>query len=439
MKILAKLRFLMILGLQFGNLLSNVQNLDSKKQVQNDPHEVWVNVFIHGIVRPVVDITDMIQIARQKTKQTKYKHVTKYVRRNSDVHRTQPSQGIGLLPIKMEPNPDNNGSRAIVAVIKKLKHNMNPSNQAKELYYTFGWSGLLDYSSRQKAAIFLYRKLIRLMNDLKNEGLKPKLRIIAYSHGGNVAVQMANLDPWNKRKSQLTINEFIALGMPVQRENDVLIRHPMFERVYHFYSIGDIPQKLDFVSTDFAASHRRYQARQCFEIPSKLTQIQVRFSKTVNRKRKFNKKDTTMTYDPTHIELWSFGWLPKNYNKQSPIFPFPMAAFAPYIVDIIKNHPELGTNLEANIYPDKEKIIFTKRKWSNHHKIKDLVIPFMSQQEYNEVKQIAWTRRPDDGVDLSNKKAVTEGIYFATRQGKLESHCAKTLDCRNKNCTSCKI
>lgn len=427
-----------IFGIIMLSLVSLALGSEHQANDSTKSNDVWVNVYIHGIIRPVVDIGDMINISRQKLKQTRYKSVTKYVRKNNVIHRSQPLQEVGLQSIKMEPNPDNNGSRATVAVFKKLKQHIDPSSDTKELFYTFGWSGLLCYGSRQKASFFLYKKLIRLAEKLKLQGLNPKFRIIAFSHGGNVAIQMANFDPWNKLRSQLTIDELITLGMPVQKENDVLIRHPMFSKIYHFYSEGDIPQKLDFVTTDYGSSFRRYQARACFEIPDKLTQIQIRFSKRVNFKSKSSKKDRfdIFTYDPSHIEMWSFGWTPSGYNKKSPAFPFPAASFAPYLVDVISKKPNIGTNLTVDIITNQNKIIITDRHWHNHHTIKKVEVPFISPEDYNELKQIAWTRRPDDNLDLAGKKIVNSAIHFATRQRKLSSHCSKALGCKSKNCNS---
>ncbi len=416
----------MLTFLSTSILSANPENL---AQTAKPKQEVWVNVFVHGIMYPVVTIGDMVKISRQKLKQSRYKHITKYVRKNTVIHRSQALQGIGLEPIKMEPNPNNNGSRAMVAVFKKLNQYDNKPNCEHDLYYTFGWSGLLSYKSRQRASRFLYEKLIRLVDQLKAKGVEPKLRIISFSHGGNVSVQMANFDPWNKLRSKLTVDELITLGMPIQRENDVLIRHPMFEKVYHFYSIGDIPQTLDFVSTDFTASHRYYQARKCFAIPDKLTQVQVQFSKTNRYKQAF-------TYNPTHIEMWSFGWVPTGYHKKSPLFPFPAAAFATYLVNTIRKNPELSNNLIANIYPDQEKIIFTNLRWKRHSKINQFEVPFLSKQNYNELKQTAWTRRPAETADPSGKKIVNDAIYFATRQRKLHRHCNQELDCQTKSCSA---
>lgn len=323
----------------------------------------------------------------------------------------------------------------MVAVFKKLKQYAGKDHD-KELFYTFGWSGLLCYESRQRAAKLLYHKLIRLVNEIKAKNLNPKIRILGFSHGGNVAVQMANLDPWSNLNSKLAVDELITLGMPVHRENDVLIRHPMFKKVYHFYSEGDIPQKLDFITTEYGSSFRRYQARKCFTIPDKLTQIQIQFTKTYPNKAKYNKQARSVTYDPSHIEMWFFGWTPNNYNVQAPMFPFPTAAFAPYLVNVIKEN-KLGTNLSANIYLNEDRIVFTERRWKNHHKIKNISVPFITPAQYNELKQTAWTRRPPDYIDLAGKKVINDAIYFANGQRRLKSRCAKAIGCKKSNCSDC--
>lgn len=430
-----------------ANLVQAETNKPAPAASLGAPKDVWVNVFVHGIVRPVATIGDMVSIAHQNVNKTRYKHITRYVRKNSFTHRTQASQGIGLIPIKLKSNyDDHNGARAMVATFKKLDQHANllygAHIDSHELYYTYGWSGLLCYSSRQKASLFLYQKLIRLVKELKAKNLNPKIRVLAFSHGGNVAVQMANFDPWSTLKSKLNIDELITLGMPVHRENDVLIRHPMFKKVYHFYSLGDIPQTLDFVSTDYAASHRRYQARPCFEIPDKLTQIQVQFSQDIARTKPFTpiNKYRKSSYSPSHVEMWSFGWSPQGYNRRSPLFPFPTVAFAPYIVQALRTKPELGRNLIAEIYPSQEKIVLTDLDWDSHRKIQTISVPFLTQQDYNALKQIAWTRRPLAHNSLIEKQVVNEGIRFATRQRKLQNRCTKKIGCKNKDCTAdCKI
>lgn len=413
-------------------LFLNPTNMQAKPEIEHSAkpkgREVWVNVFIHGIVRPIVDIGDMIQIGRQNLKKTRYKYTTNYVRKHNLARHSQATQDVGLHQIKMEPNPDNQGSRAMVAVFKLIKKQLG-TEQDKELYYTFGWSGLISYHSRQKAAYFLYHKLIRLVESLRSKGLEPKIRLITYSHGGNVALQMANFDPWNRHQSKLSIAELVCLAVPVQKDNDNLIRHPMFEKIYHFYSNGDIPQKLDFVSTSFGTSYRRYADRKCFEIPEKLTQIQVHFQKNTYHKASLTRKEgySQSGFDPNHIEMWSFGWTSKGYRRGAPIFPLPTTALTPALVAAIESQPNLGRNLEADIDQDKGEITIIDRDWATHRTLQTIKVPFMTQAQFHELQQAAWTRRPTHDLKTMSKAVASSAIRFATNQRKLR-HCRKTIN-----------
>ena len=415
-------------------LLSTKALIASQPTVQVESNDVWVNVFIHGIIKPVVTIGDIIKIADQRLKKSRYKFVTKYIRKHNVLHRAQAMQEIGLRQIDMKPNPNNNGSRALVATYKHLKQAIG-QDHAKELYYTFGWSGLLSYSSRQKAAYFLHHKLVRLMDQLKNKGLNPKLRIIAFSHGGNVALQLANIEPWNEKQIKLPVDQLITLGTPVHKENDVLVRHPMFKKIYHFYSNSDMAQKVDFLSTQYISSHRRYHPRRCFNLPTKLTQIQVSFSKTP-RKRPMVPFDENgkIIYDPNHIEMWSFGWTPRGYDKRMPIFPIPTAGLVPYIIDKLEKTPKLGRNLSLDINPDKETATFTDRYWDTHKTKKTVTVPFLTKKDFDQVKLAAWTRRPDKHQLEDLQRTINQAVRFATRQRKLQKHCSKSLNCGLSNC-----
>jgi hypothetical protein len=400
-------------------------------QIANPPaaQDVIVNVYIHGILKPVMDLGDTIKIAKQKIKRSRYKYATEYIRKHSAMSRVQAMQAVGLVPIQMQVDENNNGSRALVAVFRKLNEIMEIP-KVKTYNYTFGWSGLLSYASRQKAAFFLHAKLNRLVRHLRKRGLNPIIKIYSFSHGGNVALQLANFEPW-KPNGKLNIAQLVMLGTPIQHDNDTLILHPMFQSIYHFYSNGDIPQKLDFVSTQYKASYRRFHARKCFELPSKLTQIQIRLSKkTIKQTPEIPSiKHSTTTYDPSHIEMWTFGWTPQGYDRRLPIFPLPVVAITPYLIQAIKDHPHLGTNLVANINPDKARITFTDRNWHDH-KLKQVVkVPFLSRKQFREIRQAAWTRRAMAQTNAYVQRIVNNAVRFATRQRQLLTHCAKTLRC----------
>ena len=63
----------------------------------------------------------------------------------------------------------------------------DPVNYSSQNMYLFGWNGDLSFKERLKAAQQLYKQLVVLVKKYEQEhGIKPKIRIITHSHGGNV-------------------------------------------------------------------------------------------------------------------------------------------------------------------------------------------------------------------------------------------------------------
>jgi hypothetical protein len=111
-----------------------------------------------------------------------------------------------------------------------------------EEFYIFGWSGKLQDQERKQAANRLHQEISVLVERYKEKyGCSPTIRIIAHSHGGNVALNMAEI------KSDCVpfcIQSLILLACPVQDKTMHLICGPMFQRVYSLYSSFDMIQVL---------------------------------------------------------------------------------------------------------------------------------------------------------------------------------------------------
>ena len=113
----------------------------------------------------------------------------------------------------------------------------NPSH-----FYIFGWSGKLCFIEREKAAANLYRELSDLVKSYEQtHNYTPYIRIIAHSHGGNVALNLA-LQP---QEPSLIIDELILLACPVQEKTKYLVENPMFKKIYALSSALDIIQIID--------------------------------------------------------------------------------------------------------------------------------------------------------------------------------------------------
>lgn len=132
--------------------------------------------------------------------------------------------------------PEDNHFRILAQTITKS----DPHNFPLEEFYIFGWSGKLQDQERILAAKVLYDEITTLTKKyLEKYGCSPKIRIIAHSHGGNVALNMAAI---KQPAHSFQIKSLILLACPVQDKTMHLISTPMFQRVYSLYSSLDIIQ-----------------------------------------------------------------------------------------------------------------------------------------------------------------------------------------------------
>lgn len=108
-------------------------------------------------------------------------------------------------------------------------------------FYLFRWTGLLNYKERERAAGILYELLAAEAKKVElATGKKPIVTIIAHSHGGNVALNMANVN--DKSSCNLKIDRLILLACPVQKRTSCLSSHCIFKKIYSFYSTLDLIQ-----------------------------------------------------------------------------------------------------------------------------------------------------------------------------------------------------
>lgn len=111
-------------------------------------------------------------------------------------------------------------------------------------YFTFGWSGKLGFDHRQVAGKQLYDELNKLLKKYKlMYGVYPKVRIITFSHGGNVTLNMVgNIDSNHFKDVDL---ELVLMACPVQKQTEQFIKHPAIARSFVIYSTFDLLQVVD--------------------------------------------------------------------------------------------------------------------------------------------------------------------------------------------------
>lgn len=119
----------------------------------------------------------------------------------------------------------------------------NAQDFATKYFYAFNWSGLLSHKKREMAAQIMYFELCNEIIKIKAEtGLEPIVTVITHSHGGNVALILAQINEQHDNK--LKIDRLILLACPVQDRTAHLVGHDTFSRIYAFYSNKDFIQVL---------------------------------------------------------------------------------------------------------------------------------------------------------------------------------------------------
>jgi PGAP1-like protein len=163
----------------------------------------------------------------------------------------------------------------------------DPEHFPLEEFYIFGWSGKLRQQEREKAAAVLHEEIIKLRDAYeKKYGCTPTIRIIAHSHGGNVALSMAKL----KDHQHPLIKSLILLACPVQERTKHLICTPMFNHVYSLYSSFDLVQiiapQIRRLCTKYECPHKHHKyhytfmpfSNRIFPTYSHLTQAKVKIN-----------------------------------------------------------------------------------------------------------------------------------------------------------------
>jgi hypothetical protein len=127
-------------------------------------------------------------------------------------------------------------------------------------FYTFGWSGALSFFEREKAGNELYEGIKNLLEEYKEKyGFYPKIRIMTFSHGGNVALNMVSHLPFFK--GEHVHLELLIIASPVQKVTEHLIEHPEIDFIYTIASTRDLLQVVD----NYKYEKKRYFPERFFK------------------------------------------------------------------------------------------------------------------------------------------------------------------------------
>lgn len=258
--------------------------------------EPWVTIFVHGIlgVDAKTCLANAFQFMTDQIVHTVYAKSVEYMRADPFFTKNQVMQGIGMLPIDLDNYEKGYASGAVARTYNHVLSRC-PIKQ-HTYYYTFGWSGLLSFKARYEDSKKFYLALVELRDQMRKRGIDPKIRLIGYSHGANICLNLGQVykeEPF--ASMSLKINELILLGAPIQRETEQLVESPIFKKIYSFYSRSDNVQKKDLFSSQQFFSKRVFCNRREFDLPATLTQIEVRIlvehkPRTTKSKRRIQRK-----------------------------------------------------------------------------------------------------------------------------------------------------
>ena len=409
---------------------------DFYASMQNDPQpfdtqetgkETWVTIFVHGImsIQPHLTIQNAMRFIRDDVQNTIYSKTVEYMRLDPYFYLNQAMQEFGLKKIDINDLQPGHATNAIAQMYDDVTKLVSP--ETTNHYYTFGWSGLLSPSARYNDSIKLLQALTKELEEKYWKlGITPKIRLIGYSHGGNVCLNFAaarqNTDP----KSSISVDELILIGVPIQTETDYLSNDPVFKKIYHFFSQTDRIQRIDFFSFNRVFSRRYFRNSNNFRVPKKLMQIDMKFTRSAhtrhdNPKRRAALVDYTKPgivsgrsrllrdSSPGHLEFWFFGWSPKHYRESFPLHPLPAFVCIPYILHYIKQIQNDIVNpypVIVDIRPEFDTMLIKQRKNNNFTHI----FPFLSHEQIEQLTFIANKVAVDSSFEDEYPKRVGEAF-----------------------------
>ena len=315
---------------------------------KDTPTTEQITVFTHGSFGSIIGLINFFQVIKDDLSGTTYKKTVSKMRNNPEFYSSQPILQKGL--IALNPSYDLDAiTKAHYAAFPLLKayddvdQSIN-QNKIKNHFYTFGWSGLLSQSRRRIEAIRFYNALSQEVEKYKSIGIKPQIRILSHSHGGNLVLNLAavhavinnfeNIDTLidgainqdqkeayrlmyeqiktlPKKSSILTpkgqkyldyfpenkdlqVNEFLMFGCPIQPETETFVLSNYFKNIYNFYSQEDIVQDMDVFSTK-KESKKRLKILKSVDLSKisnkpKIRQVKIMIDRNIQKTRLESKK-----------------------------------------------------------------------------------------------------------------------------------------------------
>lgn len=409
-------------------LLKNIFYVPKTEPVTRE--QAWLTIFVHGSFGSLLGFISPGDVLSDKISGTAYRKINKGMRDDPHYFQYQPILQRGLIRVQPTFNIEATAHKKYVAfpLIRAydiIQETMNPHSE-KNYYYTFGWSGLISQNSRRFEAIRLYNALGQELEKFHHTGIKPKIRLIAHSHGGNVCLNLAAINMilskgiWDQSKQlspdpdtndslkkmltvmqdlttkevaktkldqkvydyvpvvkNITIDELIMYGTPIQPETEAFCYANTFKKVYNFYSGQDFVQRLDWVSSKQLLSTQRLsrtplkkddlprvvQAKIMTERPpspiapeQKIADQKPQAEPSVMDEVMAGRNIFVRTSkDPTHQELWFILWQLDEPDFASFLYPLPIVVLTPLLTHALDKTDSLH-DVSVLIHPTSKNI-----------------------------------------------------------------------------------
>lgn len=323
-----------------------------------DTTRPWLTILVHGIisVKPFLSPYNIYILMRDDIHGSVYAHTIAHARQDPFFEQYHAMQSIGLKRTDVETIIPGNASSAFARSYNLLTQFVDPSQE--NICYTYGWSALLSKKLWVHEGERFYHSICKEIEQFRARGINPRIRIIGYSHGGTIAVNLANAYNTTAHTCSFEVDELILLGMPGVPEAKELIHSPLFKKIYHIYSHGDRVQTLDFFSLNVLLSKKTFWGSCKNPLPDNFYQIGIKMyrpSKGCLAKcpcgHGFPAPPRHIRpAHPGHSELWSFGW-GGGYRNYFPMYPLPMGVFIPWLTQVAQEHSYCSHHISVALHP----------------------------------------------------------------------------------------
>ena len=379
--------FTLLSMILFGIPMLGTQEIGAGRK----PAEEWCIVLIHGAIGLQANLTfnTIIQAKNDTIEGTVYERNVLALRENPYLFTLQPIQKLGFHPVK-KPSGALDDCMNAAYMFQTLYREMQDicSIREKNTFYTFGWSGLISEKRRYTEACLLYKKIKQKILEGKKRGVKVKIRLIGYSHGATLLLNLGDIREDEFPSDTFLIDETFLIGIPVTIPTHQQILSPLFKKMWSIYSRGDKVQRLDIFSPCDFLSHREFKGY----VPPHVTQIEMRYTARLQRNPCYclppNMRGI-INQSPGHIELWYFGWAPSSYRKNLHMHPMPGAIFIPYLTCAAQKLP--CQHVIVDLRPDQNSTRITSK-----YGYDCVIMPFIPQNCYKRLLEKAMSFHPNN-------------------------------------------